>query len=90
MQPRQRHIIRVLSSVCVGSIAFCITLLVVFLVGSILLSLLELMKGDGFFSPESVILFLISTLVALIIAVVVGIKYAGYVKNQNEYTLNRR
>ena len=75
MNLRQRCILRVFSSICVGSLAFCITFLIVILSGALLLSLLGLTEGDGFFSRESAVLFLAAAAVGLLLAVLAGIKY---------------
>jgi hypothetical protein len=69
---RQRHILRVLSSICVGIMAFCVFFPIVFLVGAILVSEPE---GSAFFSPQEGILFVISILVGLSAASYIGTRH---------------
>ena len=75
MNSRQNRIVRMLSSITVGIIAFCLTLPLVIFLGSIFLSPPQ---GHAFFSAQDAILFLISIFVGLTVAIFVGIKYYRY------------
>ena len=72
MNSRQNCIAQFLSSVAIGIVGFCMTMPIVILLGGLLLGPLE---GHAFFSTRDAILFLISILLGLIVAVFVGIKY---------------
>jgi hypothetical protein len=78
MTARQNHILRVLSSIAVGAIAFCVTLPLVLILGAVLLFPFLPMESAAFFPPEFVVLFLTSTLVGIIVARFVGIQYYRY------------
>jgi hypothetical protein len=82
MNNRQRHLLCVLASICLGSMAFCLTLLLAFVLEAILLSLLGLLEGNGFVPPEFAVLFLISTLVGIIAAHLVELNYYRSVINR--------
>lgn len=69
MNSRQRQILLVLSSICVGSMAFCISFFLVLLAEGILVGAPE---GHAFFSPQEGNLFMISVLAGLIAAIFVG------------------
>jgi hypothetical protein len=78
MNSRQSRILQVLLSIAVGAIAFGLTVPVVHLLGGILLGSLGLLEGDGLIPTGFAVLFLISTLVGLIVAAFVAIKYYHY------------
>jgi hypothetical protein len=77
MDSRQKRITQVLSSIAIGIVGFCLTVPMVILMGGILLGPLE---GHAFFSTRDAVLFLISLLVALIVAVFVGTRYYLYLE----------
>ena len=80
MKSKQRHILRVLSSIAVGIMAFCLTLVTVLIVGGILLSPFLPKENPAFFPPEFAVLFLITTLGGLIVGIFVGTKYYRYLE----------
>ena len=69
-----------LSSIAVGTIAFCLTLLLVLILGAILLFQLLLVESGAFFPPEFVVLFLVSILLGSIVAGFVGTKYYRFLE----------
>jgi hypothetical protein len=82
MKNRQRHLLRVLASICVNNMAFCLTLLLALVIEAIVLSSLGLLEGNGFVTPEFAVSFLISTLVGLIAMHLVEINYYRSVINR--------
>lgn len=82
MNSRQDRTLRVLMSIAVGAIAFCLTDLVVLVVVGILMSWLGLLEGEGLITTGSAVLFLISSLVGLIVGVFVGIKSDRYMEKK--------
>ena len=79
MDSRQKLITQILASIAIGIVGFCLTMPMVFLVGGILLGPLE---GHAFFSTRDAVLFLISILVGLIVAVFVGKSYHSYLNKE--------
>jgi len=75
MDTRQSQFYRVLSSIGVGVVVFCATAFVSLLAGGILLGQLE---TDALIPPELKILFLISGVIGLILAVFAGVQYYRY------------
>jgi len=69
---RQRHILRVLSSICVGIMVFCIALPILLLVGGIVPGPSE---SDVLIPPSLVGLIIISVVVSVITAIHAGKKY---------------
>jgi hypothetical protein len=78
---RQRQVLRVLSSICVGIMAFCVSFFLAFLLGAILIGSPE---GYAFFSPQEGILFLVSAIVGLVTATFIGRNYFLYLRNSNQ------
>ena len=76
---RQRHILRVLSSIFVGIMAFCITLPILLLLGGILLGPSD---SEDLIPPELATLFLISIMLGLVVGVLVSVKYYRYLGKQ--------
>ncbi|HEU4744703.1 MAG TPA: hypothetical protein VFS61_05670 [Anaerolineales bacterium] len=72
MNSRQKLITKVITSIAIGIIGFCLTMPIVILSGGLLFGPPE---GHAFFSPRDAGLFLTSILVGLAVAVFVGIKY---------------
>ena len=85
MNSIQHHILRVLSSVCMGIIAFCIALPLLLIMGASLLLPFFTVDGAAFFPPEFVVLLLISFLVAIIVAVLAGKKYYRHLETDTSY-----
>jgi hypothetical protein len=77
---RQERILRVLSSIAVGAMAFLIAFPLVLLVGGVLLGPRQ---SDILIPPQLVILLLISTLVGLIVAIFAGTKYYRYLEKKD-------
>jgi hypothetical protein len=80
MNSRREHILRVLSSIAVGIMAFCLTLPAAIFLGALLFDFPE---GHALFSSEDVVLFSVSILLAGIAAISVGIKYY-YLESQKD------
>ena len=78
MSSRQDRILRVLSRICVGIVAFCLTLMLVLILGVILLSLFLPMDSAAFFHPEVIVLLLFAILVGWMVAVLEGIRHFRY------------
>ncbi len=72
MNSRQSQILRVLLSIAIGILVFCAATFLAFLSGVILLGLLQI---DFILSFQLAVLFLISSIVGLILAISVGVKY---------------
>lgn len=81
MSSRQRHILRVLSSICVGIMAFCVSFFLAFLLGAILVGPPE---GYAFFSEQEVVLFLVATIIGIVTAVIAGRNYFLRLKKLNQ------
>jgi hypothetical protein len=77
MNSRRNRILRVLSSIAGGIMAFCLSFPAAMLLGALLL---RPQQRDTFFSPEVVGLFLLSSLVACAVAVLAGMKYYRYLE----------
>jgi hypothetical protein len=75
------RILNLSSSVMVGLMAFCLTLLLTLPVGGILLGPLE---SDALLPPQLAILFLVSVLVGLVVAVLAGRKYYFHVERERD------
>lgn len=80
MNSRQDRILRVLMSIAVGTMAFCLTVPLLLIAGGILMGWLGLLEGDGLIPPGFAVLFLISILVGLVVAIFAGRKYYRYVE----------
>lgn len=81
MNSRQSRTLMVLMSIAVGTIAFCLTVPLVLIIGGILMGWLGLLEGEGLIPTGFAVLFLISISVGLIVGVLVGIKYYRYMEN---------
>ena len=82
MNSRQDHILRVSMSVAVGTIAFCLTVPIVLVVGGMLFGALGWLDGEGLIPPGFAVLFLIAVVVGLMIGVLVGRKYFQYIEKR--------
>ena len=76
MKNRRDQISKIFSSIIVGLGGFLLTVPLIIILGAMLLSPSE--QGHAFFSPQEARLFLVSALTALIVAVIVGVKYYKY------------
>lgn len=76
MKNRRAQILRVYSSITLGIGGFLLTVPLTIFLGALLLDPSE--QGHAFFSPQEVVLFLISIFAGLIVAVVVGVKNYRY------------
>lgn len=81
MNSRQDRTLRVFMSIAVGTIAFCLTVPVLSILGGILMSRLGLLDGGGLIPTGLAVLFLISISIGLIVGVLVEIKYYRYMEN---------
>jgi hypothetical protein len=82
MSSRQDHILRVLSSIAVGTMAFCLTVPAAVLFGALIVDLPE---GHAFFSPQDAILILISIAAGATVGMIVGkIYYDSLGKKQDQ------
>jgi hypothetical protein len=82
LNSRQGRILKVSMSVAVGTIAFCLTVPIVLVLGGMLFGWFGLLDGEGLIPAGFAILFLIAILVGLAIGILVGIKYYRYVENR--------
>ena len=76
MKNRRDQTLRIFSSITVGLCGFLLTVPLTIILGEMLLGPSE--QGHAFFSPQEAMLFLVSALMALIVAVIVGVKYYKY------------
>ena len=76
MTLRQDRILRVLSSIAVGIMAFCLTVPAAMLFGGILFR--SSLESDVLFPPHLVILISVSILVGIAVGILAGRKYYGY------------
>ncbi len=76
MKNRQYQISRIVSSITMGLGGFLLTVPLTIILGGMLFGPSE--QGHAFFSPQEAKLFLVSLLIALIVAVIVGVKYYQY------------
>ena len=67
-------------SIAVGTIAFCLTVPILLVLGGMLFGWLGLLDGEGLIPAGFAVLFLIAILVGLSVGVFVGIKYYGYIE----------
>jgi positive regulator of sigma E activity len=81
MNSRQKRILNLSSSIIVGLMAFCVTLLLMLLLGGILLGPLE---SEVLFPPQLAVLFLISVFVGQVVAFIVGKKYYRYLERERK------
>jgi hypothetical protein len=65
-------------SIAVGAIAFCLTVLLVLVLGGILMGRVGLLDGEGLIPTGTAVLFLIAILMGLLAGIVAGIKYYWY------------
>ena len=79
MDSPQNRILNLSSSFIVGLMAFCVTLLLMLLVGGILLGPFE---SDAFIPPQLLVLFLVSILVGWVVAVIAGRKYYLHIQRE--------
>lgn len=76
MKNRRDQTLRIFSSITVGLGGLLLTVPLTIILGGMLLGPSE--QGHAFFSPQEAKLFLVSLLIALIVAVIVGVKYYQY------------
>jgi hypothetical protein len=69
-------------SVAVGTIAFCLTVPIVLVLGGMLFGSLGLLDGEGLIPAGFAILFLVAILVGPAIGILVGIKYFRYIETR--------
>jgi uncharacterized membrane protein AbrB (regulator of aidB expression) len=73
MNSRQDHILRVLASIAVGAVAFCLTVPAAMLLGGILCR--PWLKNDVLFPPQLAILILVSIAAGIALGIAAGRKY---------------
>jgi len=73
MNSRQDHILKIFSSIAVGTMAFCLTVLAAMLFGSKLFA--PWLKSDRWFPPQFVFLVLVSLIAGVVVGVGFGTKY---------------
>lgn len=83
MNSRQDRILRMLMSIAVGTMAFCLTVPLVLIVSGILMGSLGLLDGEGLIPPGFAVLFLISIAVGLTAAIFSGRKYYRYIEKRD-------
>jgi len=71
-------LVRILSSIIVGIVGFCLAALLIGNLGAIFVT----EHGHAFFSQQEAVLFLMSILLGLIVAIVIGIKFHRYLSNR--------
>ena len=76
MNSRQDHILRVLSSITVGTMAFCLTVPTVMILGGILFA--PWLRSDSFFPTQLAVLIFVSIAAGVVMGVAVGTKYYRY------------
>jgi hypothetical protein len=71
----QDRILRVLLSIAVGTIAFCLTVPIVLVLGGMLFGALGWLDGEGLIPTGFAVLFLVGILGGLTVGTFAGIKY---------------
>jgi hypothetical protein len=80
LNSRQDRILRVLMSIAVGTIAFCLTVPIVLVLGGMLFGALGWLDGGGLIPPGFAILFSVAILAGLMVGVITGRKYYPYME----------
>jgi hypothetical protein len=82
MNSRQDRILKVSMSIAVGTMAFCLTVPAVLVLGGIVFGYLGWLDGAGLVPTGFAILFLISLLIGLIVGIFAAIKYYQHIEKR--------
>lgn len=80
MNDRQDRILKVSMSLAVGTIAFCLTVPVVLVLGGMVFGALGWLDGQGLIPTGFAVLFLVAILAGLAVGVLAGRRYYRYLE----------